>query len=151
MNRLALAERQPIYEYQTPEGEPIERSEVNRHHVAFPKRNYNTRLEKQYRSMAGMILPQLITDHRELHAHIRPPKKPSFQLMRHAVSFNEAIDTMADDYEQFEQMVEFFEDFSGMSSRITEAREARSIAENLGLQRAFILRGRVDKITRSAA
>lgn len=146
MNRLELAQRQPLYEWETPEGRLVERSAVNRHHVNFQRRNYNTPLEKQYRSMGGMILPMLITDHRELHAHIKPPKKPARQLMLHAVSFNEAIDTMTDDYEQFEQMIEFFEDVATMSTRMSEAKDAQSIAANYRLQEAFLLQGKVQRV-----
>lgn len=143
MNRLELAKQQPLYEWETPEGRLVERSSVNRHHVSWANRNYKTQTEKRYRNMAGMVLPLLVTEHRELHAHIKPPPKPSHALMQHAIAFNSAIDMRTDVYGQFEQMIEFFADIGDMSQRVSESKTSRAIAANFVLQEAFVSKGQV--------
>ena len=94
--------------------------------------------------MSGMVIPMLIPDHNDLHAHIRPPRKPTLNLLRHAISFNEA--TGGTEFEQFEQMIEFFADVADTSRSPQEARDAQSIASNFMSQHRFIEKARVVKL-----
>jgi len=144
VNRLELATQQPIYEYETVDGELVSRHSVNRHHIAWQKRSYTTRTESLYRNMSGMVIPMLIPAHNDLHAHIRPPRKPTLNLIRHAISFNEA--TGGTGFDQFEQMIEFFADVADTSRSPQEARDAQSIASNFMSQHRFIEKARVVKL-----
>ena len=56
-----------------------ENNGYNCHHLMYPRRDYSTPLEKQFRRQ--LILPVDIEVHRELHALLKPPTKPSREIM----------------------------------------------------------------------
>lgn len=61
--------------------------EVSRHHLAWNKSNYKTPLERRYRQYRGMIVPDVANPwHKELHANMGQPRKPTPELMIGALS-----------------------------------------------------------------
>lgn len=60
--------------------------ETSSHHLAWQRRDYRTPLERQYRYHKGMVVPNVPNvDHKELHANIPPPPKPTVELMSGAL------------------------------------------------------------------
>lgn len=55
--------------------------ETNRHHTFWQRRSYKTPLERAFRNHQGLVIPTPIDQHRDLHAHLLPPPKPSRDLM----------------------------------------------------------------------
>lgn len=61
--------------------------ETSRHHISWRRADYRTPLERQYRNHRGLIVPNVPNpDHRELHANIAPPPKPTQDLMAGALA-----------------------------------------------------------------
>jgi len=55
------------------------------HHEFFPKHKYRTKLERAFRNLTANTVQICRAEHDEIHATIRPPKKPSRQEMKRAV------------------------------------------------------------------
>jgi len=54
--------------------------ERNRHHLLYPKRQYRG-LQKELRQHPGLVIPGVwIPIHKQLHAELLPPPKPSHDL-----------------------------------------------------------------------
>lgn len=49
--------------------------EFNRHHLLFPRRYYKTQNEKRLRQNRLLILTSDISEHKDLHAILQPPRK----------------------------------------------------------------------------
>ena len=60
--------------------------DTNKHHIWFERRRYRSPLDKQFRQYGGFVVPTLVEVHNELHAQVRPPLKPSPDLMRAVLS-----------------------------------------------------------------
>ena len=60
----------------------------DRHHLYWPRRNYVTGLEKQFRNLPCHVLDMAIVDHRELHATQSAPNKPSREHMQEIVNLH---------------------------------------------------------------
>lgn len=54
----------------------------NLHHLFYPRRNYTTSLEKQFRADPRNILRMCRREHEQLHYRENPPEKPSIQEMQ---------------------------------------------------------------------
>lgn len=52
----------------------------DRHHEAYPRADYKTKLEKDYRSRTVVFICRAL--HEEIHATQLPPPKPSIEEMR---------------------------------------------------------------------
>lgn len=54
---------------------------ISKHHLWYPRRDYQTRLEKTFRALQCQIV--LLDDHthRSVHRHSEPPHKPSHEEM----------------------------------------------------------------------
>lgn len=57
----------------------------DRHHEFWPKSDYETRVEKVFRSLACNIVSICRAEHEELHATSDPPEKPSQDSMVDAI------------------------------------------------------------------
>lgn len=55
--------------------------EFNRHHVWHERKWYRSGLDKDFRTYPGFVITMPVQDHKELHAAINPPIKPSPMLM----------------------------------------------------------------------
>jgi hypothetical protein len=144
MGELLLPNKQALYPYRTQEGRVLRRSEVNRHHVWNERRQYSSNHEKRFRNMAGFVLPMVITWHQDLHANVKPPKKPSRNLMEQIMDFNESLD--GSHYARFSQVTRFILKLAETSQNIGIADQAQKIGTNLLLQEAFIDKGSVTLI-----
>ncbi len=59
---------------------------TSRHHLAWNKHNYRTPLERKYRQHQGMVVHGIDNDwHKELHASLKQPHKPTPDLMAGAL------------------------------------------------------------------
>lgn len=47
----------------------------DRHHLFWPRKKYNTPVERQVRNTGAFIIKANIVDHRALHANIDPPPR----------------------------------------------------------------------------
>lgn len=56
------------------------------HHVYFPRRDYKTKIEKQFRNLPENLVEMCRNDHDNLHATQTPPEKPSRDEMLVAIS-----------------------------------------------------------------
>jgi hypothetical protein len=54
----------------------------NRHHLYYPRSDYRTPLEKQFRSASEHIVTLCRSQHEQLHLKTKPPEKPSPDTMR---------------------------------------------------------------------
>jgi len=95
--------------------------------------------------MAGFVLPMVITWHQELHANVKPPQKPSKQLMDQIAGYNESLE-FSNEYARFSQVTKFILRLAETSPNIGMADQAQKIGTNLLLQEAFIDKGSVTLI-----
>jgi len=58
------------------------------HHLAFPRREHRTSLERSYRNSAAMIIKICRCKHTDLHSTYNPPEKPDAQTMRDVIQGN---------------------------------------------------------------
>lgn len=121
------------FAYTDRHGADIPREAWNSHHVFFQRNRYKSALDKQFRSLGGLVLPLLIPVHRELHAHVSAPPKPDPELMRETIQFAKGIE--GDYYDRFLQLAEFL----GANASCT-------VTRNLDKQAPFILDGQVRTI-----
>lgn len=56
--------------------------EHDRHHLFWPKKDYDTAALKGFRQQSGLIVPMYRDIHDELHANLTSPKKPHRKLIR---------------------------------------------------------------------
>ena len=56
------------------------------HHVYFPRRDYKTKIEKQFRNLPENLVEMCRLEHDNLHATQTPPEKPSRDEMLVAIS-----------------------------------------------------------------
>ena len=56
------------------------------HHLYFPRRDYNNRVEKEYRELPPHKVEMCRNEHNELHATEQPPTKPPRSEMLRAIA-----------------------------------------------------------------
>lgn len=109
---------------------------VNKHHVMYERRNYKSKVERRFRNMGGLVVPTLIENHRELHATLRPPKKPRIEMIY------DVIDIMqGNHYEGTEGVYvaqEYFYNNAHTNRSPQRASLALGIANHLGKQLVFL-------------
>ena len=55
---------------------------MDTHHLWHPRKDYKTRVEKQFRSLPFNLVEMCRCEHEELHATQLPPPKPPIGFMR---------------------------------------------------------------------
>lgn len=50
---------------------------INRHHIWYERRHYNTPTLRRLRNLGGFVVPTVIFDHRDMHHKMPPMKIPS--------------------------------------------------------------------------
>jgi hypothetical protein len=130
--------------WRTVTGEMVSENRVDLHHVFFCRNKYKSPQEKQFRQLGGLVLPILITVHRELHGEIAPPPKPSHNLMNliGEYSNNDYHDT----YEAFSEIAWYIGDLANSATNQQLAEEAFAIHQNLVDQSAYIAEGRITNV-----
>lgn len=93
-------------QWTTVEGATRYKAHVSRHHVAFERRSYKTRLETLYRNMGGMVVLLDSQVHRELHTEVAPPPKPNHHLMADIYQHARLSDYESQ-YDVFKQIVDY--------------------------------------------
>lgn len=53
----------------------------NRHHLFWERRHYRHGFERNFRNLAGLVVPTPIQNHNLLHARLEPPRKPNHRMM----------------------------------------------------------------------
>jgi len=132
--------------YQLPDGEVLSRRQTNRHHIIFPEQRYKGRLERfEYRELSGFIIRMSIPIHKELHANVRPPIKPSNNTIRAIIAYSQLLDASSSPYENFLDIKSYVNHLSeyAKSDRIRE--ESNKLHFSLTEQDYFISQGRVDE------
>lgn len=61
--------------------------EYNNHHVWSPKCEFKTPVERRVRNLGGFVVRGLITDHKELHANVDHPPKPTPEQLHDLYNF----------------------------------------------------------------
>ena len=65
---------------------PLKQHFTDTHHLYFPRRDYQTKTEKQYRELPHHKVVICRNEHNELHAEYQPPTKPSQAEMVRAIA-----------------------------------------------------------------
>ncbi len=132
------------YEYErVSDGTLLRRCQVNEHHLEWPDKGYNSKTQKDYRKMPGMLLYLCIQNHSELHANLKqPPPRPEHGLMTMAMEFNEAL-PVGSRYDSFYRMIDFFKGVSDKSQQASRAEQARRIASHFTAQSPYVRAGMV--------
>lgn len=125
----------------TPDGRVLYSAECSRHHIASERKWYQTPTEKKYREMSGMVLHLANQPHRDLHANVGPPPKPSPDFMRDIYLHARNID-YDDQYDLFKQIVDFV-GYAATEGREQRQEEAIPLYENLIAQAAYVELGRL--------
>jgi hypothetical protein len=144
MGELLLPSRRIEYTHTTDDGQLLERHSVNLHHAFWKRRDYKTDREKRFRNLKGLVLPLEVKWHRELHANLRPPQKPTVELMDHLIDFSQELD--GDHYVRFAKIAKEIIYIAETSSNYGLADIAQSIGSNLLLQTAYIDKGSVRRL-----
>ena len=128
----------------TVEGATRYKAHVSRHHVAFERRSYKTRLETLYRNMGGMVVLLDSQVHRELHAEVAPPPKPNHHLMADIYQHARLSDYESQ-YDVFRQIVDYVGMVAMTSSNQQNTEDAEALHQNLVRQQSFIDLGRLQR------
>lgn len=59
---------------------------ADEHHLVWPKKNYKSPIEREYRSLPEHRVTICRAEHDEIHATERPPRKPSRNEMLQAIA-----------------------------------------------------------------
>mgnify|MGYP000915977316 CR=1 FL=1 len=62
---------------------------LNVHHTFWPKSEYTTRYERNFREHFGLVSPVAIVNHDLLHSRMTPPPKPERSQMRDLMDYLE--------------------------------------------------------------
>lgn len=125
----------------TPDGRVLYSAECSRHHIASERRWYQTPTEKKYREMSGMVLHLANQPHRDLHANVGPPPKPSPDLMRD-IYLHGRTREYVDQYDLFRQVANYV----GLIAEVGTGQrqeEAIPLYENLIAQATYVELGRL--------
>lgn len=100
---------------------------INKHHVWFERRDYRTSLDKRFRRYGGFVVPTLVEVHNELHAQVRPPLKPSPDLMRATLAHLADFD--GNHEETLKRTIEYFDAYPRRNE--LDENTLRSLSSNL--------------------
>jgi len=125
----------------TPDGRVLYPAECSRHHIASERNWYKTPSEKKYREMSGLVLHLANQPHRDLHANVPPPPKPSPNFMRDIYCYARNTD-YDDQYDLFRQITNFV-GVAATEGRPERQEEAIPLYENFVAQAAYIELGRL--------
>ena len=103
----------------------------NQHHLFFNKSYYKSRLEKQFRTHSALVIPMELQVHRDLHAEVPPPPKPSARLIYGAIGALSTLDT----FEPVNTVLTLSEHFLSIDNNL-----AHRIGHNLLMQAGYIQR-----------
>jgi len=103
--------------------------ETSRHHVFFNRSYYKSRLEKQFRTHKALVIPMDVQIHKDLHAEVPPPPKPSPRLIYGAIGVLSTLDT----FEPVNTVLTLSEHFLELDSNL-----AHRIGHNLLHQAGYI-------------
>ena len=93
--------------------------QTNRHHLAFPRYAYKTRLERDFRQHRLMIVRMDVEGHKELHAHVNQPPKLRQQEMLGAIGLlNEMIGEQFTDDQVITYLAHHLEGRSDRANRL---------------------------------
>ena len=99
----------------------------NKHHVFWPRKDYKTKVEKNFRQHYGLVVPTPIINHNILHSRVSSPDKPGRVQMLDCMEY---LDSLPDAVKMagfwgVERSAQFFE---------REGREdiAQNLTEQLG-------------------
>lgn len=116
--------------------------ETSRHHLAWPRRHYKSRFERDFRQHPLMIIRMSNDGHRELHANLQPPLKLSHQEILGALSVLHEL--KGEPFMPEEHITYLAQHLEQGSER------AQKVATNLHLQAGFVaLHGAHHELTRS--
>ena len=111
--------------------------EPNRHHSFFNRAWYRTPILRRLRSHPLMVTEMCVDVHKDLHANIPPPPKPSPDLAVGALCLlNDMKEEGTDQVSAHIELSEYF--LSG------NTHTARRIGDNLLRQTVYIIDGKVD-------
>lgn len=63
---------------------------TNRHHLWWPRKEYETSLARKFRNLPCNVVEIDVNVHKEIHAHQKPPLKPSHTRMQEQVDSHKA-------------------------------------------------------------
>lgn len=129
----------------TAEGTKLYKAHVSKHHVAFERRSYKTRLETLYRNMGGMVVLLDSQAHRDLHAEVAPPPKPNHHLMADIYQHARLSDYESQ-YDVFRQIVDYVGMVAMTSNNQQNMEDAEALHQNLVRQQRFIDLGRLQRV-----
>ena len=68
--------------------------QTNVHHAAWPRRSYETELEREYRNGTSLLLHIPVQFHNLAHSVMKSPPKPEFDVMRQRVMEQRKVDLL---------------------------------------------------------
>jgi len=129
--------------YYLPSGEEVARGSFNRHHIFYPRYSYTSPAERRLRNLSGFIIPMSIPVHRDLHANVLHPPKPSANLIGLMTELYYDLPTEFSDYELFAEQVDYLGSLATTTTNIGLGREAGKLHSNLSAQAEYLHVGRV--------
>jgi hypothetical protein len=145
MGELLLPSKHPYHPYITDDGRILRESEVNKHHVFWEKKRYQSKREQYFRNLGGLVIPMVITWHDDLHANLRPPQKPGKRVMDLMTDYITELE-FEDPYVRFSQISRFAIRQAESLTHYGMANEMQKIGVNMLLQSAFIDKGSVRRL-----
>lgn len=114
------------------------------HHALYPRRIYHTANEKLLRRSEGLVLPLNIETHRELHANVECPQKPSKWLTERLIDFTHD-DYENNVYDKFYNIIQHLGNIANTNWSDERATEAYDLYANFINQYSYVRQGQVDE------
>jgi hypothetical protein len=126
-------------------GQVIPEAHTNRHHLIFPRKDYERSVELQHlRGLGGFILRITIDSHHDLHSNVDSPPQIHRALRNELFKLQHPGQQDFNPYGRFDWTLEYLEakaKYRGVGSEFQ--RDAAALLDNLLQQKAYIDLGRV--------
>lgn len=132
--------------YRLPHGRQIPDYQAEKHHCVHYERWFKTPHEKLYRNLAGLVLPMHRPIHRELHANVPPPPKPSREFMLNIIDHTTLNIEEERPYPRFLEIVKYIGDMANTSWSDERVDEASRLYENFTQQNEYLKQGVVERV-----
>lgn len=127
--------------YLTEDGRKLFKPETNKHHLFWRRDSYKTPVERKFRDVKGLVLRMTITEHKELHANVKPPYKPNPDLMRDVIQFGKGLEDNLY-FDRYLKIADYLIDVV-KTGKDQNAHDAGLMLESFELQDEFLERGKL--------
>ncbi len=133
--------------------ETIDQNDIpfNRHHLFFQKDIYKGSFERRFRNHQGLVIPVLKSAHKELHAILAPPPKPTPDMMQGCLDVlsQDLIELEFDPFFALNAVIDYLGVYKQRVDDLALATHAEKIRRHLGFQAEILTNNTLLEVRRN--